>query len=85
MCGGIPDHYHDRQPEHQHRPRLGMHGGRRKDSRIVALLCHNMHQAIDNGLRLGGKRYTDVFDGRSGRYQIFEVGVEEPLLEVYVP
>ena len=36
-----------------------MGGGRRKESRIVAILCAGLHDSVDNGTKYGNAVITD--------------------------
>ena len=58
-CREIPGHQCFGGPTHCHWPKLGMGGGRRKESRIVAILCAGLHDSVDNGTKYGNAVITD--------------------------
>ena len=71
-CQGVPGHKCFGGPTHCHWPKLQIGGGRRKESRIVAILCAGPHDLVDNGFKYGNAVSTDA-EGREV-YRLWEKG-----------
>ena len=76
-----PWHECDGTASHQHHPRKGM-GGNNPNSKIVAILCLALHDAIDNGLRYQGRRWSN--DVKGGIFRLIDRTTGVILLEVPV-
>lgn len=61
-CQGAQDHRCFGGATHQHLPKRGA-GGHNPKSRIVAILCAGLHDAVDNGTKYKNAVQTD-FQGR---------------------
>jgi len=76
-CQGIPGHRCWGRSSHQHWPKKGMGGGRK--SKIVAMLCLAMHDAVDNGTKYKNAVETNL-QGREV-YCLWEVAPYKVLID----
>ena len=79
---GLPGHTCFGPPTSQHWPKKGM-GGNNPDSRIVARIDLGLHDAIDNGWKYQGRRWSNDVDVRAGRriFRLMDRETGEVLLE----
>ena len=80
VARGIPQHPECFGPgTSQHWPKKGM-GGNNPKSRIVQEICLGLHDAIDNGGKYQGRRWSN--DVKDGLFRIMDRTTGEVLLEV---
>lgn len=69
-------------PTDQHWPKKGM-GGNNPAAKVVARICAGLHDAIDNGWKYQGRRWSNDVDERAGIrwFRLMDRETGEVLLE----
>ena len=83
VASGIPEHPNCWGPiTQQHWPKKGM-GGNNPLSKVVAWICLGLHDAIDNGWKYQGRRWSNDVDERAGTrwYRLMDRETGDVLLE----